>query len=95
MKPTPTQGDTSPGAVPPPDVARLRELWTEYRQLGTSSCEHCAESAALVAAVRDTPRGYQLLCACCGWATPWFDLRDGEIVLLGLDRFGRRAAGRA
>ena len=77
---------------PSTEETRLRDLWAEYRQHGSGVCGHCNKSSALVAAVRDGSPGYQLVCSCCGWATPWFDRREGQIVLLGLDRFGRRSA---
>jgi hypothetical protein len=78
--------------TPSSEETRLRDLWADYRQHGNSVCGHCNESSALVAAIRDGSQGYQLVCSCCGWATPWFDLREGEIVMLGLDRFGRHSA---
>ena len=71
----------------------LRSLWSAYRANGDSVCARCLKSAHLVAAVRYAPRGYQLMCSLCGWGTPWFDVQDGEVALLGLDRFGRRTEG--
>src|SRR5207244_3990770 len=62
--------------------AWVQGLWMDFRRRGAATCTRCGESCPLAMAVRDAPRGYQLQCVQCGWATPWFDWRDGEIALL-------------
>jgi hypothetical protein len=87
--------DVRPGrtSASPARPLALGDLWSAYRTGGGAICVRCERSASLVAAVRYEPRGYQLICATCGWGTPWFDWRDGAIALLGLDRFGRAENG--
>src|SRR5439155_9915027 len=79
-----------PAPSSPPFIAGL---WRAYRTDGDAVCARCEARGAFAIAVSYAPRGYQLQCARCGWGTPWFDCHDGEIALLGLDRFGRRMDG--
>lgn len=82
----------SPDASTPAITRGVQRLWRAFKKDGLAECLRCKTRGALAIAVRDAPRGYQLVCVSCGYGTPWFDRKNGKIVLVGVDRFGRSIA---